>query len=115
MLPDCAIFAADALLLATLFSKNCSGGEQPPFTPSVWGAVYEDSEAVETLAKQIEEGMHGKEWRHSAIYERDLERLWPLKEKDREAKIAQFATQYGFRLRFYSQGNVAIFDKPPPQ
>jgi hypothetical protein len=70
--------------------------------------------AMETLAKQIEHRMHG-EWRHSAIYERDLERLWPLNEKDREAKIAQFATQYGFRLRFYSKGNVAIFDKPPPQ
>ena len=120
MLPDCAIFAADALLRRPVFQK-LFWGEQPPFTPSVWGAVikksavYEDSEAVETLARQIEEGMHGKEWRHSAIYERDLERLWPLKEKDREAKIAQFATQYGFRLRFYSQGNVAIFDKPPPQ
>ena len=115
MLPDCAIFAADALPAGDLVFQKLFWGNQPPFTPSVWGAVYEDSEAVETLARQIEEGMHGKEWRHSAIYERDLERLWPLKEKDREAKIAQFATQYGFRLRFYSQGNVAIFDKPPPQ
>ena len=70
---------------------------------------------METLARQIEEGMHGKEWRHSAICEKELARLWPLNEKDREAQIAQFATQYGFRLRFYSKGNVAIFDKPPPQ
>ena len=121
MLPDCAIFAADALLLATCFPKIVLGENSRPSHLSVWGAVikksavYEDSEAVETLARQIEEGMHGKEWRHSAIYERDLERLWPLKEKDREAKIAQFATQYGFRLRFYSKGNVAIFDKPLPQ
>jgi hypothetical protein len=68
---------------------------------------------METLAKQIEDGMHG-EWKHCAIYERDLERLWPLNEKDREAKIAQFATQYGFRLRFYSKGMCAIFDKWPP-
>ncbi len=73
-----------------------------------------DSEAMETLARQIECKMHG-EWRHCAIYERDLERLWPLNEKDREAKIAQFATQYGFRLRFYSKGMCAIFDKWPPQ
>jgi hypothetical protein len=73
-----------------------------------------DSEAMETLARQIERKMHG-EWRHCAIYERDLERLWPLNEKDREAKIAQFATQYGFRLRFYSKGMCAIFDKWPPQ
>jgi hypothetical protein len=72
-----------------------------------------DSEAMETLARQIEREMHG-EWRHFAIYEPDLERLWPLNEKDREAKIAQFATQYGFRLRFYSKGMCAIFDKWPP-
>ena len=71
-----------------------------------------DSEAVETLAKQIEDGMHGA---YCAIYEKDLERLWPLDEKNREAKIAQFATQYGFRLRFYSKGMCAIFDKWPPQ
>jgi len=69
---------------------------------------------METLARQIEHKMHG-EWRHCAIYERDLERLWPLNEKDREAEIAQFATQYGFRLRFYSEGMCAIFDKWPPQ
>jgi hypothetical protein len=67
---------------------------------------------METLARQIEHGMHGV-WKHCAIYEKDLERLWPLKEKDREAKIAQFATQYGFRLRFYSKGMCAIFDKWP--
>ena len=71
-------------------------------------------ETMETLAKQIENGMHG-EWRHCAIYERDLERLWPLNEKDREAKIAQFAKKYGFRLRFYSKGMCVIFDKWPRQ
>jgi hypothetical protein len=60
---------------------------------------------VDTLAKQIEDGMHG-EWRHCAIYERDLERFWPPDEKDRETKIAQFARKYGFRLRFYNKGNV---------
>jgi hypothetical protein len=34
--------------------------------------------------------------------------------KGKEAKIAQFATQYRFRLRFYSKGMCAIFDKLPP-
>jgi hypothetical protein len=68
---------------------------------------------VDTLAKQIEDGMHG-EWRHCAIYERDLERFWPPNEKDRETKIAQFARKYGFRLRFYDKGMCAIFDKWPP-
>jgi hypothetical protein len=68
---------------------------------------------VDTLAKQIEDGMHG-EWRHCAIYERDLERFWPPNEKHRETKIAQFARKYGFRLRFYNKGMCAIFDKWPP-
>jgi len=69
---------------------------------------------METLARLIEREMHGA-WRHCAIYEKDLQRVWPLNEKDREAKIAQFAKQYGFRLRFYNKGICAIFDKWPPQ
>jgi hypothetical protein len=28
---------------------------------------------------------------HCAIYESELQRVWPLNEKDREAKIAEFA------------------------
>jgi hypothetical protein len=48
-----------------------------------------------------------------AIYEKDLQRLWPANEKDRETKIAQFAKKYGFRLRFYSKGLYALFDKWP--
>ena len=90
------------------------------------GAVIETHESYALLATikiakqwkrwrdKIEQGMHG-EWRHCAIYEKDLERLWPLDEKDREVKIAQFAAQYGFRLRFYSKGMCAIFDKWPRQ
>jgi hypothetical protein len=54
--------------------------------------------------------MHGQ-WKHCAIYEKDLQRLWPAHEKDRETKIAQFAKKYGFRLRFYGKGLCAIFDK----
>jgi hypothetical protein len=65
---------------------------------------------METLAKQIEEQMHG-EW--SIIWEEDLERIWPINEEDREEKIAQFAKKYGFRLRFYQKGFCAIFDKWP--
>jgi len=41
---------------------------------------------MEALAKQIERQMHGKLWAQCAIYERDSERIWPLNEKDREAK-----------------------------
>jgi hypothetical protein len=49
------------------------------------------------------------QWQHCAVYEQELERIWPLSEKDREAKIAQFAKQYGFRLAFYKEGLCAIF------
>src|SRR5215469_12751851 len=69
---------------------------------------------MEMLAKQIEERMHGV-WRHCLIYEKDLERIWPINEKDRKEKIVQFAKKYGFHLRFYGKGMGAIFDKWPQQ
>jgi len=69
---------------------------------------------METLAREIERQMHGRQWMHCAIYEKDLQRLWPAHEKDRETKITQFAEKYGFRLRFYSKGLCALFDKWPP-
>jgi hypothetical protein len=67
---------------------------------------------METLAKQIEERMHG-DW--SMVLEEHLERIWPINEEDREEKITQFARKYGFRLRLYLKGTCAIFDKSPPQ
>jgi len=51
---------------------------------------------------------------HCAIYENELQRIWPLDEKDREKKIAQFAREYGFHLSFYKHGLCAIFLKEPP-
>jgi len=50
-------------------------------------------------------------WPHCAVYEKDLTRLWPLDQKDREKQIVQFAEQYGFQLRYYSKGLCAIFVK----
>jgi uncharacterized SAM-dependent methyltransferase len=66
---------------------------------------------MKTLAAQIERQLQTGDWKHCAVYEEELQRIWPLTEKDREAKIAQFANEYGFRLRFYKQGLCAIFDK----
>jgi hypothetical protein len=43
-----------------------------------------------------------------------LERIWPLNEENRKAKIAQFAKEYGFHLSFYKQGLCAIFEKESP-
>lgn len=48
---------------------------------------------------------------HCAIYEDELQRKWPLDEKNRERKIAKFASNYGFHLSFYRQGLCAIFTK----
>ena len=68
---------------------------------------------MKTLASQIERELQADEWKHCAVYEHELIRLWPLDEPEREAKISQFAEEYGFRLRFYRQGLCAIFDKWP--
>jgi hypothetical protein len=68
---------------------------------------------VKTLASQIERELQVGKWNHCAVYEDELKRFWPLAEKDREAKIAEFAKTYGLRLRFYQKGLCAIFDKSP--
>ncbi len=68
---------------------------------------------MKTLASQIDRELRVGEWKHCVVYERELRRLWPVNEKNREAKITQFAKKYGFRLRFYSEGMCAIFDKWP--
>ena len=68
---------------------------------------------MKMLASQIERELQAGGWKHCAIYEDELIRVWPLDEPEREAKIAQFANQYGFRLRFYRRGMCAIFDKWP--
>jgi hypothetical protein len=50
-------------------------------------------------------------WGHCAIYENELQRIWPLNEENRKAKIEQFAKEYGFRLVAYRKGVCAIFEK----
>ena len=54
-----------------------------------------------------------EEWGHCAVYEHELQRLWPLNEKNRKAKIAKFAAQHGFRLSVYKPGLCAIFEREP--
>jgi hypothetical protein len=49
---------------------------------------------LKRLAAQIERQLQTGDWKHCAVYE-ELQRIWPLTEKDREAKIAQFANEYG--------------------
>jgi hypothetical protein len=49
--------------------------------------------------------------RHCAVYEPELNRVWPRNGKRREAQITLYAEQHGWRLRYYKDGFVAIFDK----
>jgi hypothetical protein len=66
----------------------------------------ERSSLDRTVARQIarELEVQTEEIGHCAIYEDELQRIWPLNEENRKAKIAQFATEYGFKLSFYKQG-----------
>jgi hypothetical protein len=66
---------------------------------------------MQILANQIAKEL--KKAKHCAVYEPELQRVWPTNGNRREAKIAAFAQQNGWRLRFYKDGLCAIFDKPP--
>jgi hypothetical protein len=61
---------------------------------------------VSRIARELEKA------KHFAVYEPDLTRLWPPHGRAPEAKVALFAKQNGWRLRFYKEGFCAIFDKP---
>jgi hypothetical protein len=68
---------------------------------------------LKTLASRIKKELETETERigHCAIYEDELQRLWPSNEANRKEKIAKFAKQYGFKLGFYKQGLCAIFEK----
>jgi hypothetical protein len=68
---------------------------------------------MKILASRIKRQLEGQvgRWEHCAIYENELQRLWPLDEKNRKAKIAAFAKEYGFRLSVYRPGLCAIFEE----
>jgi hypothetical protein len=53
-------------------------------------------------------------WGRCAIYENELQRIWPLDEENRKSKIEQFAREYGFRLSYYKLGLCAMFEKERP-
>jgi len=71
---------------------------------------------VKILAEQIERELETQteEIGDCAICEKELQRIWPRDEGDRQRKIAQFARDYGLRLTFYKQGLGAIFVREPP-
>jgi hypothetical protein len=67
---------------------------------------------MRNLVRQIKREL--KTAKHCAIYEEELSRVCP-DENQREPKVARFAEDHGFRLRFYRDGLCAIFDKGPRQ
>ena len=66
---------------------------------------------IRKLSQQIKREL--KTAKHCAIYEEELSRVWPDDGNLREPKVARFAEDHGFRLRFYHDGLCAIFDKEP--
>jgi hypothetical protein len=66
---------------------------------------------MKVLASQIAKEL--KKAKHCAVYEPDLTRVWPRDGTAHEAKVALFAKENGWRLRFYKEGFCAIFDKAP--
>jgi hypothetical protein len=56
---------------------------------------------------RLQAGKYG----HCAVYEDELQRVWPLDEKNRRAKIEQFGNENGFRLVYYKPGLCAIFEE----
>ena len=66
---------------------------------------------MKILARQIAKEL--VKAKHCAVYEPELTRVWPINGKNREAEVARFAEQHGWRLRFYKEGFCAIFDKAP--
>jgi hypothetical protein len=65
------------------------------------------------LLRQIKREL--KTAKHYAVYEEELSRVWPEDGNRREPKVARFAEEHGFRLRFYRDGLCAIFDREPDQ
>jgi hypothetical protein len=56
------------------------------------------------LAKKIERQMHGV-WKHCMIRDKELERIWPINEEDREEKIA-ICEEIRIPSEVLSKGNV---------
>jgi hypothetical protein len=68
------------------------------------------------LAKLI--GQHLEYEPNFAVYEQDLEKVWPRPKKtvdheNREDKIKHFAKTHGWQVKIYDLGICAIFTRDP--
>jgi hypothetical protein len=68
---------------------------------------------MRTLASKIQLEFQIDGVGHYTAYEDELQPIWPLNLENRQAKIEEFAKEYGVHLIFYKQGLCAIFIKNP--
>jgi hypothetical protein len=73
--------------------------------------LFELSRASEAHTHNGQLQLKASDLGHCALYEKELQRVWPISEENRKAKIAEFAEKRGFRLAYYKQGHCAIFLK----
>jgi hypothetical protein len=76
-----------------------------------WQTALCHDPSLKILASRIARDL--KALNHCAIYEDELSRVWPMPDKDREAKIKGFAHGQGLQVAFYKEGLCAIFIKKP--
>jgi hypothetical protein len=72
---------------------------------------------MKILAKLIrrELRLQAGKYGHCAVYENELDRVWPITEENRKAKIEQFAKEQGLHLSYYKPGLCAIFVPERPK
>jgi hypothetical protein len=68
-----------------------------------------DSATCEAATHNSQLQLAASELGHCAVYEKELQRVWPITEENRKEKIAEFGKKHGFRLAYYKQGHCAIF------
>ena len=98
-----------------ILSLSLRWGAQKSIDRKVWfrRKSSPSCDGMKVLSKRIQRELETETNRvgHCAIYEDELQRIWPLNEDNRRAKIEQFAKEHGFKLSFYKQGLCAIFEK----
>jgi hypothetical protein len=67
---------------------------------------------MEALAKYIACAL--KKEHQCAVYDIELDRVWPRNGVRRQKKIEEFAKKHGWQVGHYKEGFAAIFVKEPP-
>jgi len=75
------------------------------------GGITKFSRHMQRLVQHIKQELRTA--KHCAVYNEELHRVWPQHGNRRETEIARFASDHGWRLRYYRDGFCAIFDNQP--